>query len=187
MASLKLKIVVLDTHDVEVINVADASTYPDGFLVLNPTLVATAPGFPPVNLTPFNVGGNNMLTSDMLGITAADVVDPLPDGIYQFSYSITPSSTAFTNISIMRVDRLQEKFDHVFMSLDFMVCDNEIKTQAKVQLNTIYLLIQGSIAAANECAIIEANQLYDKASMMLDRMIAKNCGCTGNNFITNFP
>jgi hypothetical protein len=67
-----------------------------------------------------------------------------------------------------------------------MVCDQAIKTQAKVTLNTIYLLIQGSIAAANECALIESNKLYDKANAMLDTLLKKNCGCTGNNFIVNF-
>jgi hypothetical protein len=86
----------------------------------------------------------------------------------------------------MRVNKLQEKFDRVFMSLDMIECDREIKTQAKVKLNTIYLLIQGSIAAANNCAIIEANKLYDKASSMLDSMMNNNCGCAGNIFIHNF-
>ena len=178
-----LKIVVLDTHDVESINVADASAYDT--TPLNPTLVAGAPGFLPVSL-PFNVGGNNILTSDLLGITSSGVIMSLPDGIYTFNYSISPSSTNFTNITIMRVDRLQEKFDKVFMALDMMECDMAIKTQAKVNLNTVYLLIQGSIAAANECALTESNKLYDKASQMLDNMIKKNCGCTGNNYLVNF-
>ena len=186
MATLKLKIVVLDTHDVETINVADASTYPtDPPTVTNPILLATPPGFPPVSLV-YKPGTNNILTSDILNITGVDVINPLPDGIYQFSYSVDPSSVNFSTISVMRVNRLQEKFDKVFMSLDMMECDMAIKTQEKVQLNTIYLLIQGSIAAANECAIIESNKLYDKASQMLDSMLKRNCGCFGNNFLINF-
>ncbi len=186
MATLKLKIVVLPTYDVSSICITDASTYPtEPPVVTNPTLLATAPGFPPVSL-PFVVQSNNILTSDIFGITATDDIQPLPDGLYHFSYSIAPSSTYFSTISIMRVDRLQEKFDRVFMTLDMMVCDAAIKSQAKVNLNTIYLLIQGAIAAANECATIEANKLYDKASSILDNMLSKNCGCTGNNFIVNF-
>ncbi len=186
MAVLKLKIVVLPTHDVETICITDASTYPtEPPVVTNPILLAVPPGFPAVSIL-FNVQGNNILTSDELGITAIGIQDPLPDGIYQFSYSIAPSITNFVDITFMRVDRLQEKFDKVFMSLDFMVCDDAIKKQASVNLNTIYLLIQGAIAAGNECAITEANKLYDKASAMLDSMLKKNCGCSGNNYIINY-
>lgn len=186
MAGLNLRIVVLDTHDVSYICIKDASTYPDEPpIVVTPTLIATAPGFLPVYI-PFNVQGENILSSDILGITASGNVQPLPDGVYKFSYILGNGLTDFTNISIMRVDRLQEKFNKVFLTLDMMVCDNAIKTQAKVNLNTVYLLIQGSIAAANECAIIESNKLYNKACQMLDTMINKNCGCTGNNFIVNF-
>jgi hypothetical protein len=186
MAVLNLKIVVLDTHDVESICVADASTYPnEPPEVNNPILLVTPPGFNPISLV-FPVQGNLIMTSDEIGISEAGVIEPLPDGLYTFSYSFEPSYSNVTTITIMRVNRLQEKFDRVFMTLDMMVCDQAIKTQAKVNLNTIYLLIQGSIAAANECAIIEANKLYDIASAMLDTMLNKNCGCTGNQFIIKY-
>ncbi len=186
MAVLNLKIVVINTHDVSSIRISDVSTYPDEPpIVSSPILLSTAPGFPSVSL-PFDPQGEITITSDMFGITAPGVIQPLPDGLYQFSYSIAPSWENYTNISIMRVDRLQEKFDKAFMTLDFMVCDQAIKSQAKVTLNTIYLLIQGSIAAANECAIVEANKLYDKADAMLDTLLKKNCGCSGNHFIINF-
>jgi hypothetical protein len=186
MAALNLKIIVLDTHDVNTICVADASAYPDEPpIVTSPVLLSTAPGFNPVSI-PFNVQGNTIITSGMLGITPIGEMCALPDGLYHFNYSIAPSFSNFTEISIMRVARLQEKFDKAFMSLDFMVCDSAVKTQAKVTLNTIYLLIQGSIAAANECALVEANKLYDKASSMLDALLKKNCGCTETNFIVNF-
>lgn len=186
MAVLNLKIVVLSTHDVSTICVADASTYPtEPPVVTNPVLLITPPGFAAVSL-PFNVQGNLIMNSSTLGISPPDVFEPLPDGLYTFTYSVFPSATNFATINIMRVDRLQEKFDRAFMQLDMMVCDQAIKTQAKVNLNTIYLLIQGAIAAANACAIIEANKLYDKASSMLDNLINKNCGCTGTNFIVNY-
>jgi hypothetical protein len=186
MADLKLKIVVLDTHDVESILIADATAYlEEPPLVTSPTLVITAPGFLSTSV-PFNVQGYNLLTSDIFGITPPGEIADLPDGLYEFTYSVAPSATSFVTIAFMRVNQLQEKFDKAFMSLDFMVCDNAIKTQAKVTLNTIYLLIQGAIAAANECALIESNKLYDKANAMLETLLKKNCGCTGNHFIVNF-
>jgi hypothetical protein len=72
------------------------------------------------------------------------------------------------------------------MKLDMMECDLAIKTQAKVDLNSIYYMIQGSIAAANNCAIVEANKLYNQADKLLTSFMKNNCGCSGNNYLTNF-
>jgi hypothetical protein len=84
------------------------------------------------------------------------------------------------------VERLQEKFDEAFMKLDMMECDKAIRAQSKVELNTIYFFIQGAIAAANNCAVDEANKLYLQADKMLNYFINNNCGCTGNNYLLNY-
>jgi hypothetical protein len=86
----------------------------------------------------------------------------------------------------MRTAKIQEKFDSAFMKLDMMECDSAIRMQSKVTLNTIYYLIQGSIAAANNSAIDTANKLYAQADKMLDNFIKTNCGCSGNNYVNNF-
>ena len=86
----------------------------------------------------------------------------------------------------MRIDRIQEKFDEAFMRLDMMECDRAIKTQQKVELTSIYFFIQGSLAAANNCAIDEANKLYTQANNMLNNFIRNNCNCSGNNYLLNF-
>ena len=87
----------------------------------------------------------------------------------------------------MRVDKLQQRFDEAFMKLDMMECDRAIKTQSKVELNSIYFFIQGAIAAANNCAIVEANKLYNQADKQLNTFMRNNCGCSGNNYNINFP
>ena len=86
----------------------------------------------------------------------------------------------------MRIDQIQEKFDSAFMKLDMMECDSAIRTQSKVELNSIYFFIQGAIAAANNCAEVEANKLYTQADKMLNNFIKNNCGCSGNNYQINF-
>lgn len=86
----------------------------------------------------------------------------------------------------MRTDKIQEKFDNAFMKLDMMECDMAIKTQQKVTLSSIYFLIQGSIAAANNLASTQSAKLYQQANMMLDNFLKNNCGCSGNNYIINF-
>ena len=111
---------------------------------------------------------------------------PLPDGLYTMTYSVTPAYTNFVTKNFMRVEQLQEQFDAAFMSLDMMECDRAIKQQAKVELNTIYFFIQGSIAAANNCAVDTANKLYIQASRQLANFRKNNCGCSGTNYIVNF-
>jgi len=139
-----------------------------------------------MHLSIFNVNDFNVYTTANLGITPIGVNQPLPDGVYHLKYSVAPSSVNFVKKSIMRVEKLQEKFDGAFMKLDMMECDRAIKTQAKVDLNSIYFFIQGSIAAANNCATQEAMKLYNQADRMLDNFLKNNCGCSGNNYVVNF-
>jgi len=187
MPTLKLDILVVPTYNTKTLGVADASIYPDSPpIVYSPTIQISVPGFAKVVL-PFSVNDFTVYTSSTLGLTAiGSPYLPLPDGVYILRYSIAPDYINFVEKSIIRVDQLQEKFDSAFMKLDMMECDRAIKTQAKVDLNSIYFFIQGAIAAANNCAIDESNKLYVQANKMLNSFINNNCGCSGNNYINNF-
>lgn len=184
---MTLDILVVPTYDVYTLAIVDATLYPDDPpVVTSPTIEITVPGFDKVVLA-FNVGTINVFNSTTLEI--GDVDDPLvqlPDGIYYLKYSVAPAYINFVEKSIIRVDKLQEKFDEAFLKLDMMECDRAIRKQSKVNLNSIYFFIQGAIAAANICAIEESSRLYIQANKMLDSFIANNCGCSGNNYFTNF-
>ena len=186
MADLKLDILVIPTYNVLTLGVADASTYPDNPpLVVAPTIEITVPGFGIVVL-PFVVNEFNLFNSASLGISAAGVEEPLPDGVYHLKYSTAPAYINYVTKTIIRVEKLQEKFDEAFMTLDMMECDKAIKTQSFITLNTIYFFIQGAIAAANNCAELESIKLYNQADRMLKSFIGNNCGCSGNNYLINF-
>jgi hypothetical protein len=178
-----LDIVVVPTGNSLTLAIADASTYdvtPD-----SATIIITPPGFNTISI-PFTINSINVFSSSTLEITDIGATFlPLPDGIYHFKYEIAPAYANYIERDIMRIDQIQEKFDQAFMKLDMMECDKAIKNQAKVDLNSIYFFIQGSVAAANNCAIVEANKLYITADRMLNTFIRNNCGCTGNNYITN--
>ena len=179
-----LDILVIDTHDVQTLGIADASVYTG--VPSSPTITITVPGFDPISL-PFVPEDFNLFNSTTLGLSAVgDPLLPLPDGVYYLTYTIAPANVNFVNKNIMRVDQIQEKFDNAFMKLDMMECDLAIKQQSKVELNSIYYFIQGSIAAANNCAIDTATKLYQQANRMLDNFIRNNCGCSGNNYFVNF-
>lgn len=186
MADLKLDILVIPTYNTKTLGIADISTYPDSPPVQSPTIEITIPGFGLVSI-PFVPNDFNVFNSGILEITALgeDLV-PIPDGIYTLTYSVTPAFENFVTKTIQRVDQLQEKFDEAFMKLDMMECDGAIKKQSKVELSSVYFLIQGSIAAANNCAVDLSNKLYLQASKQLSNFRKRNCGCSDNNYITNF-
>lgn len=187
MPDLKLDILVVPTYNSLTMGVTDASTYPtDPPSVSSPSIEINVPGFGVVIL-PFNVGEFNIFTSANLGITPVGVSQPLPDGIYHLKYSVAPAYLNYVEKTIIRTEQIQEKFDEAFMKLDMMECDRAIKTQAKVELTTISFMINGSIAAANNCATVEANKLYLQASKMLNNFVKSNCGCSGTNYqITHY-
>lgn len=179
-----LDILVINTYNTETLGIADNSVY--DIAISAPTIDITVPGEPVLAL-PFTPNDFNVFNSTSLGLTTVgDPLAPLPDGVYFLKYSIAPSTTYFVEKSIMRTALIQEKFDNAFMKLDMMECDSAIKTQSKVTLNSIYYLIQGSIAAANNAAVDTANKLYAQANRMLDNFIKTNCGCSGNNYVNNF-
>jgi len=187
MPALNLDIIVVPTYSTLTLGVADASTYPTTPpIVTAPTIEITVPSLGVVIL-PFTPNDFNIFTSASLGLTViGEPLLPLPDGVYTLRYTIAPAYENFVERSIMRVDKIQEKFDEAFMKLDMMECDRAIKTQQKVNLTSIYFFIQGSIAAANNCAITESNRLYTQANNMLDNFIRNNCYCSGNNYVVNF-
>ena len=186
MADLKLDFLVVPTYNTFTLGIADASTYPPAPPVSSPTIELEVPGFGLVSL-PFSINDFNIYTSTSLGITpVGDPQVPLPDGVYYIKYSVAPAYQNFVQKTIMRVDQLQEKFDSAFMKLDMMECDAAIRKQQMVDLNSIYYFIQGSIAAANNCAVDTANKLYNQANKMLNQFIANKCNCSGNNYVNNF-
>lgn len=174
---MALDILVVPTYSTYTMAVVDASVY--SVAPVTPEIDITVPGFNPITIV-FSPNQLNLFNSTNLGLTGvgADTV-PIPDGVYTLTYNTTTESVTKT---IMRVDQLQEKFDNAFMKLDMMECDLSIKKQQKVTLDSIYYFIQGSIAAANNCAIDTANKLYAQAERMLSSFSSDGCGCTGNNY-----
>lgn len=184
---MTLDFLVINTYNTKTLGIADISTYDTNPpSVVAPTMEITVPGYTVPVSVPFVPLDFNVYNSIILGLSTFPAMDPLPDGVYKMKYSVYPANVNYVEKNIMRTEVIQEKFDSAFMKLDMMECDSAIRTQAKVTLNSIWYLIQGSIAAANNCAVDTANKLYAQANRQLDYFIANQCGCTGNNYINNF-
>lgn len=177
MAEPKLNLLFPETHDAKSLLIADTSLYPSPFSIVNPTIEITPPGFNVVTLS-FTAQGFTVYNSMSLEITCSDLdcetID-LPDGIYYVKYSITPAYRYFVNKSFLRVNKLQEKFDKVYLKLDFMQCDEAIKQEDKKILDTIQMYINGAIAAANNCLDVLAMKLYNTAKQYIDDFVNHRC------------
>lgn len=173
-----LDIVILDTHSDLYLAIGDASWYATGFNVTVPSISITPPGCTTTTVS-FVPKGVQVYNSYTLGLTS----DPatcnfmsLPDGLYTIIYSIYPSQTYSVTKNFLRVDRLYTLVDAAFLKLDMMVCDESLKKQLKDQIDLIEFYIQGAIAAANNCSLNLATQLYTKALNLTNSFVnSQNC------------
>lgn len=171
-----LDLLYLDSHSSELLTIADVSQYPTGYAIASPTIEITPPGFPMKSIA-FVARSLQVYNSTTLGITEEECsAIPLPDGIYKIRYTIYPAYKYYVNKSFLRVEKLLEKFDKVYVKLDIIQCDLTIKTAEKKKLNLIWEYINGAIASANQCAEKQAMELYARANDALDSFI-KDCSC----------
>lgn len=173
MVSLDLDI--RNTHNIKTIAVADASVYETNFIITAPSLEITPPGFPKISL-PFVAKSVNIFNSNNLGITNCtnpDLLSSLPDGIYKLKYSIQPAITNYVEKSFFRIDVLKCKYTKAQLSVD-LNCDKCDENHKRI-LQRVRLLMDGTIASANECDEYSAMKKYQQASKLLDSF--KNCEC----------
>lgn len=176
MDSPTLDLLYIDTHNNSTLGIVDISQYPTGFNIMTPTLEVTPPGFNKIAI-PMVAYSLQIFNSHTLGITSGSCdPDPLPDGIYKVRYTIFPAHENYVNKSFLRVEKLLEKFDNIYVKLDLLQCDLTIKNAEKKQLDLIWEYINGAIASANKCAEKEAMELYNRADAALDKF-EKTCSC----------
>lgn len=175
MATPTLDLLVFDTHNATTLAIGDASTYPTGFSVSTPTIEITVPSYPMISLA-FVAGSVQVYNSTTLGITTDNCENiALPDGLYKIKYSVYPAYLYYMEKTFLRVDRLMQKFDDVYMKLDMFECDQALKYQEQQKLYDIEDYINGAVAASNKCANKAAVEYYTKANSLIDKWINNTC------------
>lgn len=167
-----LNLTIFDSHDDKLLVIGDASTYPTNFNIVSPTLGITIPGYPEKQIE-FNAQNINIYNSNSLKITCnVDVCDlePLPDGVYTIKYAIVPAYKYNVTKSFFRVDRLYQKFDEKFLTVETLTCDSQMKRNLNMMIDDAEFYIKGAISAANKCANKVAMEWYRKASAILDKI-----------------
>lgn len=171
---------IIDTHNIRTIAVADTSLYSETLIISNPVVEITPPGFAKIS-TVFSPKSVSIYNSNNVGITKlceGDNLSPLPDGIWKIKYSIQPSLENYVEKSFMRTSHLECIYAKVFLGIDLPSCSgcgSDLARKQKEELREIRLLIDGSVASANECDEEMAMYKYRKALDKLKRI--KKCEC----------
>lgn len=178
-----LRLSLLDLRDQGSIAIVDNSSYsilPASSAV---SFQVTPPGWPTINVA-FNPGSVNVYKCGDLGITCALVnCCPLPDGIYEVTYTapivdptLSIGSTTSITKTFIKIDQLECRFTNLFLKVDIEHdCGENIKCHFKKQLKEIDLLKNGAIAASNLCDDLLAYKLYSQADRYIDKIYGEMC------------
>lgn len=163
------------SYSTKTIRIRDVSVY-GNLIIKNPTLEVWPPGFGKSNV-PITVKNINEYRAVDLGISCNDMETNLPDGIYEFKYSIYPNVDNYVKKSFMYVNNIVADLQKKYLTLQLDCgCNNSVVAKGKDQLEKIKLLIEGSISAANECDEELAYTLLKKAQNLISRTNT-DCGC----------
>jgi len=177
-----LDIDIIDTHNFKTLGILDTSVYNPDIDIADTRIEILPPGFKLFAKPHFVEKALNVFNSNNVGITRAscqeDLID-LPDGLWTIRYSICPNDKTLIEKVFIRVDKLLCKFNQAFLTLDLSTCNNDVDKYKMNFLEKIDLFIQGSIAATNNKNFKLANDLYKKASNLLDEYnkLGGNCTC----------
>lgn len=175
----RLNFDIIDTHDFKTLGILDTSWYNPDIKIETPTIEILPPGYT-VAASPFYmVGALNVYNSNGVGITRASCEEELiqlPDGIWKVRYSICPNDKLFIEKFFLKTDIIRCRYTKAFLNLDLNTCDNPYNVEKKKKLEEIEFYINGAVAAANDKDTKLANDLYNKASKLLDRYSDK-CSC----------
>lgn len=157
------------------IRVRDISIY-GNTIIKNPSFEIWPPGFNKVNV-PFTPKNINEYRAIDLGLSCDDTEMNLPDGIYEFKYSIFPNTDNWVKKSFMYTNNIVAQMQKLYLTLELDCgCNSSIVSQEKSKLDNIKLLIEGCISAANECDEESAYSFLRKAQDLISR-VSCDCGC----------
>ncbi len=165
-----------NTNTCNTLGIMDISYYNPAQSIIEPTLQVLVPGYStPVELTYYK-GGITILNSSNLNIKKA--LDPndyieLPDGPYTVKISICPHDQFYKERTYYRMCKLECLYFQALLKIDFSQCSTCYSPDKLEKLKLASLYMEGILANTNNCNLKKANELYSKASKILDKLI--NC------------
>lgn len=175
-----LSLDIPDTSSPYTFRVCDSSTYSTLLAVDCPLLEITGPGFStPVYIEPGNHLFNLNLSGQDLGLTSANVNDPiaLPDGVYKVKYSVSPNDKVFVEYYHMRVTELLNSYYKVLCQVRLADCEIDDSYHSNLhKLREIKLYIDAAKANVEYCHAVEKGKdMYEYAKKLLKNFYSTCC------------
>lgn len=162
----ELEIAVIEDGNPATLIVQDTSRYFEdpGF----PMLDVRLPGSEHVHTIPVTVGQQTVVNGYLTGLGG---YVPMPDGIYQLRYSVSPNEAVFVCLAYLKTDELRCRLDAYLASLN--LCDEQVVRKAADLDSQVAVLLAAGGVHARQGRFDLSTQLYRKASQLVDR--AKPC------------
>jgi hypothetical protein len=170
---------VIETANVQVMRIADASVYADFPAECN-VLEIQAPGFnfiKQINVVPnFNL----VLSACSLGLQTTGCgtsAQALPDGIYHIRYSVSPNDKVYVEYAILRTTSLMTKYYEALCELEMGACEpsQEVKDNLDA-LQLIRMYVDAAKAEVEYCHELDKGiQLFNFAKKQLEKLELGNC------------
>lgn len=173
----KLDLNIIPTYNKTTIAIGDASVYSSGITITSPSLEVSVPGYDKISVS-FTPNSLNVYNSNTLKVTDEVTQEDLvflPDGIWKMKYSINPAYENYIDISFLKTDLIEEKFDNAWLSLNIDECDKSLLIENKSTLEGIWDYIIAAQSSAKVCNYSLAIGLYKAANEKLDEYLKINC------------
>lgn len=158
---MKLNLSPTETHQTTMLGIADVSDY-QGTPINTVSFEITAPGFAKQNI-PFTPKSENIYTAADLGLGCDD--STLPDGLYTIKYTV--NANTFIEKTFFRTTNITCQVQKLLLSLLSGDCEDwDTYKSAK-------LMVEGAVAAANNCQPQMAISLFAQAK----KILKNNCNC----------
>lgn len=166
-----LDLLLIDTYSATTIGLADISIYANTYNPPTTTQIEIIPpGYSKIAVD-FNTKTANIYRALDLGLTCTETCMDLPDGIYEIKYSTPAPKAASVTKYFIKVDRLKNVYMNAFLKVDMECnCTTEKNEKLKKDLQKINMLIEGAVAAANQCDLVTAKTRYQKAESSLKQI-----------------
>lgn len=171
MTNNTLDLLLIETYSASTIGIADISIYAPTYTVPSTLQIEiTPPGFAKVTVD-FTTKNANIYRALDLGLTCTETCMEMPDGIYEVKYSTPAPKIASITKYFIKVDRIKNVYMNKFLSVDMECnCTTEKNQKLKKELQKVNMLIEGAVAAANQCDLVTSKSRYQKAESLLKQI-----------------
>ncbi len=168
-----------DLLDLRFLSVTDLSVYDDRIAVTNLSMIVRVPGADVYNSVNFVKSEKTTYTSRSLKYTTGQAPCELPDGLYEFTYSVCPNEQVYINKKHFRVSNLEWSIKsemartsiNLYEEFDIDDCGNIKLSKEQNRLITLLYQLEAIRGAFYNDNYQKAVDIYNYVKKQLDKYL----------------